>query len=135
MISSADRPASKPTTRHGSGSTREGGSSAGRALDRDRRVVEQCIEGVSLLTIGQEHGYVSPGPTSRLIDRAVETVLPQLDVRAKRRVDEARLDRLLAAWWQPAVTGDSTAARLVLAILDLRTRLLEQENGTHDSSR
>jgi hypothetical protein len=96
---------------------------ASRGLERDRQVVEQCIEGVSLMTIGQQQGFVSPGPTVRLVDRALETALPQLDARAQRRLDGARLDRLLAAWWKSATGGDATSAQLVLAILDLRSRL------------
>jgi hypothetical protein len=112
-----------------SGTGAEGSSPSARALERDRLVVERCIAGDSLLTIGHDHGYVSPGPTLRFIDRAIESCLPQLDGRARHRLEGARLDRLLAAWWQPAVSGDSDAARLVLAILEARTRLLEPENG------
>jgi hypothetical protein len=99
-------------------------------LRRDREVVEQCIEGESLMTIGQQQGLVSPGPTLRLIDRALETTLPQLDARAQRRIDGARLDRLLAAWWEPAIGGELGAAELVLRILDLRWRLRDADpNG------
>ena len=99
-----------------------------RGLERDRQVVEQCIEGVSLMTIGQQQGFVSPGPTVRLVDRALDTALPQLDARAQRRLDGARLDRLLAAWWKSATGGDATSAQLVLAILDLRSRLRDVDS-------
>jgi hypothetical protein len=98
-----------------------------RSLRRDQHVAEQCIEGTPLVSIGQEQGLVSPGPTIRLVDRALETALPQLDARAQRRLDGARLDRLLAAWWTAATGGDAGAAQLVLAILDLRLRLREAE--------
>ncbi len=118
------------------GSAVKSGTQSGtaRAIERDRQVVEQCIEGVSVLSIGQQHGFVSPGPTVRLIDRAIESALPQIDARARRRIDGARLERMLAAWWAPATGGDATAAQIVLAVLDLRARLMESENGTHDSS-
>ncbi len=99
-----------------------------RSLRRDQHVAEQCIEGTSLLTIGQEQGLVSPGPTIRLVDRALETALPQLDSRAQRRLDGARLDRLLAAWWASATGGDAEAAQLVLAILDLRARMRDADH-------
>jgi hypothetical protein len=102
---------------------------AHRGLRRDQRVVEQCIEGVSLLTIGQQQGFVSPGPTVRLIDRALDNALPQLDARAQRRIDNARLDRLLASWWKAATTGDVASAHLVLAILELRSRVRDAEPG------
>ncbi len=92
-------------------------------LRRDMQVVEQCIEGTSLMVIGQQQGFVSPGPTVRLVDRALETALPQLDARAQRRIDGARLERLLAAWWESAIGGDPTSAQVVLDILDLRSRL------------
>ena len=95
----------RPSPNAGGGSGEQ--SHTSRGLERDRQVVEQCIEGVSLMTIGQQQGFVSPGPTVRLVDRALETALPQLDARAQRRLDGARLDRLLAAWWKSATGGDA----------------------------
>jgi len=109
--------------------SRTEGAEPARGLRRDLQVVEQCIEGVSLLTIGQQQGFVSPGPTVRLIDRALETALPQLDARAQRRIDGARLERLLAAWWESATAGDATSAQLVMSILELRSRLRDADNG------
>jgi len=106
---------------------------ASRGLARDRRVVDQCVDGVPLVTIGVEHGFVSPGPTVRLVDRAIETALPQLDARAQRRLHRERLERLFAAWWPAATQGDAQAAQVVLSILELGSRLRETDNGPHDS--
>ena len=95
----------------------------GRA-DRDREVVEQLIGGASVTHIGRAHGFVSPGASIRLVDRALDAALPALSRQQQQRVDLARLDRLLQAWWKRATEGDLEAARVVLATIEERTRAL-----------
>ena len=92
-------------------------------LDRDREIVDRSIAGTPLVEIGQVYGYVSPGPAIRLVERSLDVVLPQLDPDLQRRLDLARLDRLLATWWAGATTDDPVAARLVLEILETKSRI------------
>jgi hypothetical protein len=96
--------------------------------DRDREVVERSLAGTPLVEIGQVYGYVSPGPAIRLVERSLDLVLPQLDPDLQRRLDLARLDRLLSTWWSRANDGDPVAARLVLDVLDIKSRV--RRDGT-----
>jgi hypothetical protein len=96
---------------------------AGRA-NRDREVVEQLIGGASVTHIGRAHGLASPGASIRLVDRALDAVLPALSRQQQQRVDLARLDRLLQAWWNRAIDGDLAAAGLVLSTIDARSRVI-----------
>ncbi len=100
-----------------------GAGRASRAVERDRQVVELSIAGVPIVEIGHRYGYVSPGPAVRLVDRALDVLVPNLDTEMQRRLDMARLDRLLSVWWTPATTDDATAARLVLDILDIKAQI------------
>jgi len=98
-------------------------SRAAQRPDRDRDVVERSIAGTPLVEIGQVYGYVSPGPAIRLVERSLDLVLPQIDPDLQRRLDLARLDRLLATWWPGATADDPVAARLVLDVLDIKSRI------------
>ena len=95
----------------------------GQRLDRDREVVERSIAGTPLVEIGQIYGFVNPGPAIRLVERALDLVLPRLDPDLQRRLDLARLDRLLSTWWSRATSDDPAAARLVLDLLDTKSRV------------
>jgi hypothetical protein len=97
-----------------------------RGLDRDRDVVERSVAGAAIVEIGRLYGYVSPGPAIRLVERALDLLVPQLDTELQRRLDVARLDRLLAAWWERA-TDDPVAARLVLDVLVTKSRVRGDE--------
>jgi hypothetical protein len=100
------------------------------SADRDRQVVDQLHRGASVIEVGRAHGLASPGASIRLVDRALDAVLPRLSPHLRRRLDLQRLDKLVAAWWEPAVTGDLGAAGLVLAAIDVRHRLgLADEPG------
>ena len=92
-------------------------------LDRDRDVVDRTIAGTPLIEIGRRYGYVSPGPAIRLVERSLDVVLPHLDRELQRRLDLARLDRLLATWWAAATSDDPVAARLVLEILEAKSQI------------
>jgi hypothetical protein len=93
------------------------------ASNRDRDIVEQLIGGASVSEIGRAHGLTSPGASLRLIDRALDIALPSLDLHQQGRVDLARLDRLIQAWWAPALKGDLDAAGVVLSSIEARTRV------------
>ncbi len=107
---------------------RHGAASAGRPrpaprVDRERQIVELSIAGKPLVEIGHDYGYVSPGPAIRLVERSLDLVLPQLDPDLQRRLDLARLDRLLAAWWDQAMGHDAGAARLILDVIEAKSRI------------
>ena len=101
---------------------------AGRA-GRDRDVIEQLIGGASVTHVGRAHGLASPGASMRLVDRALDAVLPALTRQQHQRVDLARLDRLLQAWWKRAIDGDPEAARLVLSTIEARARVVAALDG------
>jgi hypothetical protein len=98
-----------------------------RGLDRDRDVIERSLAGTPVVEVGRLHGYVSPGPAIRLLERALDLLVPHLDLALQRRLDIARLDRLLASWWGPATDDDPVAARLVLDILETRSHVRAEE--------
>jgi len=103
------------------GDTRSSGR-RGRS-GRDHDIVDMLVSGTTVSHVGRAHGYSSAGASLRLIDRALDAVLPLLDPDQQRRIDLARLDRILQAWWAPALDGDLDAARLVLATIECRARL------------
>jgi len=95
----------------------------GRAR-RDGEIVEAVIAGESVAHIGSLHGFTSPGASIRLVDKALDAALPGLSAHQQQRVDLARLDRLLACWWDQAMDGDRQAAEVVLAVIEARAALL-----------
>jgi hypothetical protein len=105
---------------------------APRGHDRDRDVVERSIAGTPVVEVGRVYGYVSPGPAIRLVERALDLLLPELDATLQRHLDLARLDRLLATWWGRATDDDPVAAQLVLDILVAKSRLRGEEQGLSD---
>jgi hypothetical protein len=60
---------------------------------------------------------------NRLVERALRSQLLDIDPELRRRVDHARLEALLRAWWDRALDGDSDAAAVVLATIELRAGL------------
>ncbi len=99
-----------------------------RGLDRDRDVVERSLAGTPVVEVGRLYGFVSPGPAIRLVERALDLLVPHLDLALQRRIDVARLDRLLASWWGRATGDDAVAARLVLDIIEARSRVRVEEH-------
>jgi hypothetical protein len=106
-----------------------GAGRTSRAAERDRQVVELSIAGEPIVEIGHRFGYVSPGPAIRLVDRAFDLLVPHLEPEMQRRLDMARLDRLLAAWWDRATADDANAARLVLDILTAKEQIRASEHS------
>ncbi|WP_341267048.1 hypothetical protein [Gordonia malaquae] len=56
---------------------------------------------------------------SRLLDRVEAEGVAEL-----RRLESERLDALMAGHWSAAIAGDTDAARIVLGVIDRRTKLL-----------
>jgi hypothetical protein len=49
--------------------------------------------------------------------------LIDIDPELRKRVDQARLEALLQAWWERALAGDARAASIVVAAIELRNGL------------
>ncbi len=90
------------------------------------RAVELAIEGRSYDEIAREVGFSHRGSAHRAVYKA----LREREIHAVddlRQVELDRLDALQSAIWEGAVNGDTTAAQVVLRIIDQRIRLLGLE--------
>lgn len=90
---------------------------------RDTQAVELAIAGLSYDRIADEVGYADRSGAYRAVRRALDRVeVPK--VTELREMENARLDRLQAAWWTKAITDkDPHAASVVLRIFDRRAKL------------
>jgi hypothetical protein len=91
------------------------------------------IAGATFAQIGAELGITSQAAQKAVraglkehTREAAETLLP---------LEMERLDRLLLAWWQDAVTGSVAAAQLVLKIMERRAKLLGLDAPTKTDAR
>jgi hypothetical protein len=91
--------------------------------ERQRRAVELAIAGASYDAIAQELGYADRSGAWRAVHEALNRwEAPK--VAELRQMENARLDRLQAAWWTKAVTDkDPNAARIILKVFERRARL------------
>lgn len=103
-------------------------SKAQRAATAERRAkaVAMRLAGVDYDTIAQRLGYASRGAAYTDIDRALQTRLAEQRHGADvlRQQELARLDRLQAAAWTAAASGDLKAIETVLKVIDRRCKLL-----------
>jgi hypothetical protein len=90
---------------------------------RDEGVTRLVLSGVSVREIGAAYGISTRGAVNRLVERALRSQLLDIDPELRRRVDHARLEALLRAWWDRALDGDTDAAAVVLATIELRAGL------------
>jgi hypothetical protein len=98
-----------------------------RAIESDMRlslILSKRVTGMSLRQIGQEENPpVSFQAVAQLISRAVSEMVAE-PLEEVRRLELFRLDKLLAAVWDPAMAGDIAAVDRCLAISARRSRLL-----------
>lgn len=103
-------------------------SKAQRAKTAERRAkaVAMRLAGVDYETIAQRLGYASRGAAYTDIDRALQARLVEQHQGADvlRQQELARLDRLQAAAWTAAASGDLKAIETVLKVVDRRCKLL-----------
>lgn len=103
-------------------------SKAQRAKTAERRAkaVAMRLAGVDYETIAQRLGYASRGAAYTDIDRALQARLAEQHQGAHvlRQQELARLDRLQAAAWTAAASGDLKAIETVLKVIDRRCKLL-----------
>jgi len=94
------------------------------ARARDQAIVELAVSGVPIMEIGRRYGAATVGRSTRLVRRALESRLPEIDADLQQRLDQARLDQLWSIWWPRAEAGDPLAALIILGIVEARRPLL-----------
>lgn len=94
--------------------------------DRRTKAITLRLAGMDYDTIATRLGYAGKGAACKDITRALAANLTDLGRTADelREVELARLDRLQATAWAPAVGGDLRAIDTVLKIIDRRCKLL-----------
>lgn len=107
-------------------------SPEGRA--RDDAIVDLAVSGVPIMEIGRRYGAATVGRSTRLVRRALESRLPELDRELQQRLDQARLDQLWSVWWKRAEDGDPLAALIIVGIVEARSALQMNETGTDERS-
>ena len=94
------------------------------ACDRDRatKALELRLTGATYAQIAAEMGWAGEAGPRTAIDRML-TRREIADVAALREVEGDRLDKLMAAHWNAAVSGDADATKIVLQVIDRRMKL------------
>ena len=93
-----------------------------QANARGLKALDLRLSGASYRQIGQQLG-VSHVQAFRDVQRVLREVVSE-PAEAVRRVELARLDRLMRAHWSAAIEGDTKATAMVLQIMDRRARYL-----------
>lgn len=90
---------------------------------RETQAIEMALAGVSYELIAQQLGFSDRSGAWRAVRRGLERQeAPK--VAELREMENARLDRLQAAWWTKAITDkDPHAATVVLRIFERRAKL------------
>lgn len=94
-------------------------------IEDQRRVVALWVAGASVPEISEALD-VSRETVRRIRNDALEEAMPARDtaVAAAREIELQRLDRLQRGHWSAATTGHVGSARVVLACIDARAKLL-----------
>jgi len=97
-----------------------------QARERERRVLELRLAGMSFERIAREVGYNHGASARKALLRALEREQEEISKLARRLLyeDLMRLDRLLLTVWPRALQGDLEALREVRAIISQRAKLL-----------
>lgn len=103
------------------------------AAERRRRAVGLALVGVTYQAIADELGYANRGTVYRIVQEALRAREAQ-DVDELRHLEVARLDAIQRTFWGPALSGDASAAAVVLRVLDRRCRLLGLYGGIASSA-
>jgi hypothetical protein len=103
-------------------------SKAQRAATARRRqqAIALRLAGASLDTIAAQLGYAGRAAVCVDLGRALDIALADQarDAEALRQLELMRLDRLQAATWGRAMTGDPGAVMAALRVIDRRCKLL-----------
>lgn len=93
------------------------------AAERAKKVVELRLAGASFPKIAEHLNYADKSGPYRAWQRALADI-PRTVADEARRLEEARLDALLAAVWPMALRGHIPSVREALSISRRRSRLL-----------
>jgi hypothetical protein len=98
-------------------------------IDKERRVLEMRLAGITFDAIAKNVGYASPGSAYNAYKRALVRTL-QEPAEEIREAEVARLDRLMAGVWTAALRGEVRSVEAVLRIMDRRAKLLGLDQPT-----
>ena len=93
------------------------------ASARREAAISLVLSGSTYQAAADELGYANRGTVHRIVHQAL-TNREAETIDELRALEIDRLDAVQRAHWDAALAGDTTAARLVLRIIDQRSRLL-----------
>lgn len=91
--------------------------------ERDRQALELRKAGAQFSVIAARLGYANESGAYKAVQRGLKATL-QEPADELRTLETQRLDRMLMAVWQDAISGDVKAVDRVLRIIEQRARLL-----------
>lgn len=99
------------------------GAKAIAAAEKQERALNLRKAGATLTQIANEIGYATPSGAHQAIMAGLRTILPEKTRAEARKLEIARLDRLMMAHWQTALGGDKDASTIVLRCISLRAEI------------
>ena len=99
------------------------GKEVARLTARRAKAVALRIAGLSYSQIAEQVGYSDKSAARHAVMQSLDGIMVE-NVERLREVEAMRLDRLQAAVWQRAMSGDDAAIRTALRIIESRARLL-----------
>ena len=94
--------------------------------DRRDKIMELARAGASMRTIGEQLGVTAATVSRDWRARIAENAKHHKDTSKLRTAEIDRIDALMMAWWNAALT-DVVALREVRALIELRSRFLGLE--------
>jgi ADP-ribosylglycohydrolase len=94
-----------------------------KVFEKERKVLEMRLAGVTFEVIARSVGYSSAGSCYNAYKRALIRTL-QEPAEAVREAEVARLDRLMQGVWTAALRGEVRSVEAVLRIMDRRAKLM-----------
>jgi hypothetical protein len=92
-------------------------------IEKERKVLELRLMGVTFDVIAQQVGYASPGSAHNAYKRALLRTLRE-PAQELRELEVARLDKLLSSIWTEALRGEIPAIQTSIKIMERRAKLL-----------
>ena len=80
-------------------------------------------EGMSYAAIAERLGYASKSGAHKAVSRALERTTKEAS-DAVRNYELQRLDKMMSAIWDKAMSGDTKSINTILRIMDRRSKLL-----------
>ena len=93
-------------------------------IDKEREVIALRRAGYTFDDIAQRLKYSNPSGAWQAYQRALKRTLVEAGTEELRQTELDRLDRLQAAVWNEAMTGNPRAIETALKILDRRAKYL-----------